>query len=55
MKRVRITDYGRGWFRDKRQAGRIAENYDPAYFDMGEIEESLEEGELRSLTLTKQR
>ena len=47
MKRVRVTDYGRDWFRQKRQAGRIARRFDPAYFDMSEVEESLEGEEVR--------
>ena len=43
-----ITDYARDWFRQKRQAGRIARAFDPAFFDMGEAEESLEGEELKS-------
>lgn len=47
MKRVRVTDYGRDWWRDKRQVGRIARAFDPAFFDMGEAEELLEGEEVR--------
>lgn len=49
MKALRVTDYGRDWFRTKRQAGRIAREYNSALFDAGCIE-ILEESVREPLT-----
>lgn len=45
MRKKRVwSEYQRGWWRDKRQAGRIAWDYKAEYFDAGCVEVLEESG-----------